>query len=531
MNMKYLKIFAVSLLSASALVSCESQLDVENMGGYVSSEEKQKVVEAIPERIDASVAGVPAALNQYMLFGTRHNDFGYPSIMLMLDHRGQDLVGLDVGYNWYSYYEDYSDVDYSYYMVNLIWQPLYKQVKAANEITALIPSDTPDDALKFDLAQGLAFRAFAYFNLAQLFQFTYKGHETDPCVPLITEANADAAAANGCARSTVQEVYDQIMSDLNTAVTLLSGNPTVRADKRYVDECVVRGLRARVELVMNDWDAAAADAQYVIANSGATPLSQAEASVPGFNDLAAANMLWGVLIEETDRVVTSGIVNFPSHMGSLCYGYSTAGAWRKVNVKLYNSIPATDVRKNWFLDASKKSAGLTTAQQAYVTQNGAPAYTQVKFAPYGGVVGTSTNASDVPLMRIEEMYLILAEAQAMGSAGASTGAATLQSFVSTYRDPSYTFSGASATAVQEEVWQQRRVELYGEGQSYFDSLRLNKGIDRRGGGYDEAYVFVIPAGDPCQIYPIPMSEINANPLISESDNNPTASQPKPVADN
>ena len=529
--MKYLKIVAASLLGAAALVSCNSQLDVETLGGYASTEQKNQVVSANPERIEATVTGAAAALNQYMLFGSRHNDFGYPSIMLMLDHRGQDLVGLDVGYNWYGYYEDYSDVDYSYYMVNLIWQPLYKQVKAANEIVALIPATTTDDALKFDLAQGLAFRAFAYFNLAQLFQFTYKGNETKPCVPLVLDTNADDAAANGCPRSTVQDVYTQIMKDLDEAVTLLSGNPTVRGDKRYFDECVARGLRARVELVMNDWDAAAADAQYVIANSGATPLSQADASVPGFETLDANNMLWGVVIEETDRVVTSGIVNFPSHMGSFNYGYASVGAWRKINKGLYNSIPATDVRKNWFLDAAGKSATLTTAQQSYITAKDAPAYTQVKFAPYKGELGTSTNACDVPLMRIEEMYLILAEAQAMGSAGAATGKATLQSFVSTYRDPAYTTAVSTPTGVQEEVWMQRRVELWGEGQSYFDILRLNKGIDRRGGGYDAAYIFNIPAGDPCQIYPIPLSEINSNAQISDADNNPTATQPKPVADN
>ena len=38
----------------------------------------------------------------------------------------------------------------------------------------------------------------------------------------------------------------------------------------------------------------------------------------------------------------------------------------------------------------------------------------MKYGPYKGVMAQSTNASDIPLMRVEEMYLILAEAQAMG---------------------------------------------------------------------------------------------------------------------
>lgn len=32
--------------------------------------------------------------------------------------------------------------------------------------------------------------------------------------------------------------------------------------------------------------------------------------------------MWGIIISETDRVVTSGIVNWISHMGSFNYGYA-----------------------------------------------------------------------------------------------------------------------------------------------------------------------------------------------------------------
>ena len=47
---------------------------------------------------------------------------------------------------------------------------------------------------------------------------------------------------------------------------------------------------------------------------------------------------------------------------------------------------------------------------------------------------------------------------------------------------------------------------------------------------EENYVFVIPAEDPILIYQIPNAEIEANKLISESDNNPGATTPTPVAD-
>lgn len=84
-----------------------------------------------------------------------------------------------------------------------------------------------------------------------MYQHTYKGNESKPCVPLITNENANEAAANGCARSTVQEVYDQIMSDLNKAVSLLENTDKTRGtDKRYISKEVAYGLRARVNLTM-----------------------------------------------------------------------------------------------------------------------------------------------------------------------------------------------------------------------------------------------------------------------------------------
>jgi hypothetical protein len=255
-----------------------------------------------------------------------------------------------------------------------------------------------------------------------------------------------------------------------------------------------------------------------------------EVSTPGFNDIDDHAWMWGILISETDRVVTSGIVNFASHMGSLNYGYASVGAWRMVSKKLFDAIPETDVRKGWWLDENGESANLSATQKAQAVKYGCPAYTQMKYGPYNNVMGQSTNASDVPLMRVEEMYLILAEAQAMGG-NPTQGAATLQNFVKTYRNPSYTCMATTATGVQDAVWEQRRIELWGEGLSYFDLMRLNKGIDRRGAGFPSAYVYNIPAGDNTLIYRIPESEQEANSLISAEDNNPVTSLPTPVADN
>ena len=158
------------------------------------------------------------------------------------------------------------------------------------------------------------------------------------------------------------------------------------------------------------------------------------------------------------------------------------GGWRRISPKLYNQIPESDVRKGWFLDDTGVSVNLPAAAQAYITKKGAPVYTQVKYGPMNDEWGSNNNATDVILMRVEEMYLIKAEAQAMNN-DVSGGVNTLNSFVNTYRDPSYKCTATTGEAVQEAVWHQRRIEFWGEGLAYFDIMRLNKGVNRLGCGF------------------------------------------------
>jgi len=92
-------------LASMLTVGC-ADLDTEPQGSTVTADQKKAAVEANPSRISASVTGITTLFSVYgNVYGTsslRHNDFGYPSIMLFLDSRGIDLVGSDVGYNWYS---------------------------------------------------------------------------------------------------------------------------------------------------------------------------------------------------------------------------------------------------------------------------------------------------------------------------------------------------------------------------------------------------------------------------------------------
>ena len=515
-------------------------LETEPNGSTITSAQKEKTLHKDPSKSSAGVNSLYAQFNELfgILAGDRHNDFGFPAVMIFMDANGEDLVSSTNGYNWFSATADFDSRDYQSQSTALIWATLYKMIANCNNILAVADRGTSNPESLAANGQALALRAFCYWELAQLYQFHIKGHEDAPCVPLVLESNKDDLAINGIARSSVQEVYDQIVADIDEAIVALdkaAAAKVKRSDKRYINNTVAYGLRARINLTLEKWDAAASDAAKAIALAtaeGIRPYTIKElANTADFilMDSSEPSYVWADVIAETDDVVETGICNFSSHMGSLNYGYASYAEGRKISKKLYNTIADSDVRKGWWLDESGYSSIISNEANAYMAENYSNlARLQVKYGPYKGELGTSTNACDVPLMRIEELYLI--QAEAIGRSNASAGSEALTKFVSTYRQADYSFNAASAEDFVEEVFRQRRIELWGEGLNWFDIMRLNKGIDRRGCGFEATIVFNIPAGAQILVWRIPKAEIESNPKISESDNNPSANIPEPVKD-
>ena len=526
---------AGSVLVAMSLVAC-NDLDLQPQSSYVTAQQKSDALAENPGLAAAGVVGISSNLNQFgSVFSENHADFGWPALMMTLDLIGPDEYCSNSGYNWFASSGDYNYGTIGNLANQMMWYYAYKTIRTCNDVVSNVPENTEDPTLMLNAAQGYANRAYMYFTLAQGFQYTYKGNETLPCVPVITDKNVEVAALDGCPRSTVEQVYTQVLSDLETAITMLTkaedAEYTVKdiadvGSKRFVSLAVAYGIRARVYMVMNKWQEAADDAAKAIALTDAKPFSIAEASVPTFVTADEHNWMWCVYIDPSSRPVTTGICNWPSMMGSFTNGYaSQVGVWKKISKSLYNTIPLTDCRRGWFLNEKKASANLNSAQSSYLTTRGAEAYTQVKFGPYEGVINTTTNANDWPLMRVEEMYLVQAEATAMAG-NVTEGAKLLENFVKTYRDPQYTCGMTDPEEFHDEVWRQRRIELWGEGFCYFDLLRLNKGLDRRGTGIEATWVYNIEA--PLKPFLIPTGEMETNKQIGA--NNEPWSKPTPVDD-
>ena len=153
-------------------------------------------------------------------------------------------------------------------------------------------------------------------------------------------------------------------------------------------------------------------------------------------------------------------------------------------------------------------------------------YTALKFRCVGGNTGDYAvgGTSDVPVMRIEEMYLI--EAEAVGvSQGVAEGVRLLNNFMTTYRDPAYNYNTSVLRNLQLEVLTQMRIEFWGEGNAFPSAKRIKPGVMQYYEGSNApADIFCIncegikPNWNLC----IPIYEINSNRAIKDHNNpNPT----------
>lgn len=516
---------------AGFMTSCYD-LDTAPMSGTITEDQRNEIIAKDPAKIDAISSGVYVNYNGWELCTGQMYDFGYPGIMLQLDSRTSDFLSANADdYGWFSGPAEYLDNTSSNGYNIVRWRLPYNTIYSANQVLSSIEDDADDPLMMYYRGQAYGNRAFAYWNLAQMFQFTYAGNEDKMCVPIITEDNMDEVAVDGAPRASVKDVYNQIISDLNTGIQLMTDNPmAVRSDKRYIDLNVLYGLRARAYLVMQEYDKAAADAQTVISSGKFAPLSATAAIGPGFIDLNSANWIWGIYMATED---VHGLYTLSGMLGSYTYGYAYAGMWKCINSNLFAQISDNDPRKLWWISPSGNSNAQYYTEAsgdavAYLEENGFAPYAVTKFAPYGNELGQSQNEADVPLMRIEEMYLILAEAQGLGG-NLAAGKATLENFVNTYRrlnkSNPYTCTATNDEEFIDAVWFERRVEFWGEGLGYFDILRFKKPVDRTNSNWSDPtynmqpYAYYIEPTNPVLIMQIPQSEIDNNKQITDADQN------------
>lgn len=440
---------------------------------------------------EALLWAMPAFLNKYDVLGQDPSapgyDWGYGSIMHIRDVMTEDMPVVSSGYDHYSAWEGNQYIGPRYMSTQFIWNYFWKYVQTSNNIIKALDPETADATQLGYLGVGYTFRAHAYLDMAQMFEFL-ENDGTDAVnpsgnnvlnltVPIVKEDVTEEAARNN-PRVPRQEMFDFILSDLDKAEEYIVNLD--RSAKTLPDLSVVYGLKARLYMWVADYPKAQEYARKAIDTSGAVPMTEDQwlSTTNGFNDISVSSWLWGSQMQSEDDVVKTGILNWTSWSSNeAVFGYAAAGPYNMINVALYNKIADTDFRKlAWKAPAGSALEG----QNTYCGTSGAslPDYASLKFRPAqgNGDVSTTGAASAYPLMRVEEMYLI--EAEAAAHQNATQGRDLLNSFMQTYRDANYRCTASSADAVVNEVVLQKRIELWGEGLTFFDVKRLNMSVTR-----------------------------------------------------
>ena len=485
-NIKLMSGVLAMTLVAGTLTGCMDEIEVTQVAteGQVSG--STTATEALVQAMPASFNSVD---NGLLNTNNWHGAFGYGSQMYQRDLMTGDLALVGDYSSHFNSFSRNQNLGEDYIFAGYVWSYYYGFILTANNVISGVDPETATSAQLGYLGAGYAFRAFCYLDLARMLEFLPNdifpdGKNSDGnvvtnlTVPIVEAGMSEEDARNN-PRATRQEMYDFILGDLDKAEEYIVNIQSTNG-KTLPDLACVYGLKARLYMWVEDYANAEKYARLAINTATVSPMTENDCLniTTGFNDIS--KWMWGATQNSESRTVTSGIVNWTSWVSNqTTFGYTGFGTnmYNYIDLSMYNRISDTDFRKKEFV---APAGSALEGENLYLPgQEGAiPEYAALKFRPNEGNADDYMTgaAASVPIMRVEEMYFIEAEAAAHQSA--DRGKQLVESFMTTYRDPEYTCNVSSTDDVVEEIVFQKRVELWGEGQTFFDIKRLNYSVTR-----------------------------------------------------
>lgn len=470
------KIFlGLALASVGALTSCND---------FLIEEPKQKqsneLTFATYENLDLATAG---------LYSMMQSDAWYDGqFILQSELRAGNAKNPKNAPGSGRYLSD-TQWNYNESSTSSLWSYAYYTIARANNVINNLEGKTSTEVSQQQLdnlkAEALFLRALCHFDLVITYCQPYNYNVSEDAkmgvpVCLVTENGKPA-------RDSKQAVYDQVVADLLEAEGLISDSYT-REDAddaaAVVSKSAIQALLSRVYLYMEEWQKSADYATKVI-NSGKYSLASGDDYVAMFH--AAAAPSGGEIIFE---LYGSDKNEYWDNSGWQHLAYiTTKGASGDVcaTSDLYNLYEDGDIRKTMF----DEDEG-----DYYPTK-------------YTGKTGaTSPCWTNVPLLRLSEMYLNRAEAIINGASVSGTSAETDLKTLAAKR-------GATASAATKTgVFTDRRKELAFEGQIVYDYARTNTSISRT--DFDETKNKDVTFPSYMWAMPIPKREMDANPNMVQN---------------
>lgn len=402
--------------------------------------------------------------------------------------------------------------------IERVWQRAYITINRANAVIDNVPSINMDDNLKKQIVSEAKFlRALTYFNLVRLFGG----------VPLRIRETTSLDEVN-LARSTAQQVYDLIISDLKEGEANMPDKRPV-SEKGRATNGSASGLLGRVYLTMagsplnqaDKWTLARDKFKYIIDNKTKWGYDL----MTNFKDvfsLQFENNKEVLFAIQNSHVTDQGSVlaffsappnsTFATAAGQYHYGFTTA--FRNLYDALDKRRDVTVVYSYVALNGSTITYGAPGVPYGYKDPNG------MALGKFQDGTGASTNvnhANDVLVLRYADILLMFAEAEN------EVNGPVLAAFTAInelrLRANATPISGLNKATFRDAVYNERLLELSGELTEFFDIQRLGK-LQETISNSSEAITAGTTYNVKFALYPLPLKEVNANPLIGQANQNP-----------
>jgi hypothetical protein len=364
---------------------------------------------------------------------------------------------------------------------NNLWTTMYEGINAANAIinSEVELSDSVSDEYNHILGEAHALRALIYFDMVRFFaqHYTFTPDGGHLGVPLVLEFDI----ATKPSRNSVKEVYDQVIADMNTGISLMN-DQSRSGNSSTLSAIAVKALLARVYLYKEDWANAEAMASDVIA-SGQYSLIPNNNYYSLWTTDNSSESIFEISMTEVDNVGGQGLAGLYLRQGFGDY------------------LPSNDV------------TSLYEAEDARLATFEIDELLIGDFAPFRMVKYPDINGFDnVKVIRLAELYLIRAEARArLGNNVA--GAQDDLDVVRQRALPVAADNSNTGIALVNAILLERRLELAFEGQRLWDLMRNKTDIVRT--QCTSSICFIPYAGDTV-ILPIPQNETDANSNIEQN---------------
>lgn len=347
-------------------------------------------------------------------------------------------------------------------------------------------------------AEARFVRAVSYYSLLQLYARPYAdGNGAKPGLPLRLKGNSGSGDYN-LARSTVADIYKQILDDLNYAETNLpltygvAANNVTRAHRN-----TAIAFKTRVYLAMQQYANVITEANKIV--SAAAPFTAA-------TGVALALQADITNVFKTPYTTSESILSMP-------FNGTTETPGGQNQLGYYYGVSALNGGNGEY---SLNNAGIiadagwlaTDKRRSFVYTNAANGKKYLSKYP-----GVSPFTDYSPVIRYAEVLLSLAEAKVRSANTIDAQAVALLNAVRSRSDATTTFTVASFATPADliaAILKERRIEFLGEGLRSPDLLRLMLPIPAK------SNVAAIPTTAQNYIWPISSTELQLNTLMTDN---------------